>query len=457
MMIAMNKDLTKGNMLRNMISFSIPYVIAFFLQTFYGLADLYVVGRFNDTMTVDAVSIGSQAMHMVTVILIGLAMGITVSVSHVIGAGHVKDTSKIIGNGIVIFSAVAVIITVLSLLLRKPFLNLLRTPVEAYDGTLDYITVCFAGIPFITAFNVVSAIFRGMGNSKSPLYFVAISGVLNVGLDFLFVGGMDMGSRGAALATVISQGVSVIISVIMLKKSLARLAEPVKIRRSDLRLSSSIIGKMLRIGAPIALQDGFIQVAFLVITVFANMRGYESSTAVGIVEKVISIAFLINSAVLSSISAIAAQNNGAGLHENSRKVLRYGLIICIVYGILVNVFVQIFCPQIISLFAAGDETVQKLGESYLRSYITDCIFAGIHFCFSGYFTAYDKSWISFLHNSISAVCFRIPLSYIASVMYKDTLFPMGMAAPIGSVVSIAICVIAYLSIRSKRLKAERLS
>lgn len=453
----MNRDLTKGNMLRNMISFSIPYVIAFFLQTFYGLADLYVVGRFNDPMTVDAVSIGSQAMHMVTVILIGLTMGITVSVSHAIGAGRSKDTSGIIGNAVVIFSITAAVITALSLLLRKPFLSLLQTPAEAYEGTLDYITVCFAGIPFITAFNVVSSIFRGMGNSRSPLYFVAVSGVLNVGLDLLFVGGMDMGARGAALATVIAQGVSVVISVIMLRKSLACMSEPVTIERTDLRPSSSIIGKILRIGAPIALQDGFIQVAFLIITVFANMRGYESSTAVGIVEKVISIAFLINSAVLSSISAIAAQNNGAGLHENSRKALRYGLIICIVYGILVNMFVQIFCPQIISLFAAGDETVHLLGESYLRSYITDCIFAGIHFCFSGYFTAYDKSWISFLHNSISAVCVRIPLSYIASIMYKNTLFPMGMAAPIGSLVSIVICVIAYLSIRSRQKKAERLS
>ncbi len=441
----MENSITQGNLMKAMVRFSVPYLISSFLQTFYGMADLFITGQFNSAAEVTAVSVGSQIMHMFTVIIVGLAMGTTVSVSHSIGAGDRKKAERSIGNSITVFAVFAVVCTGILLLNISNLLTLLKTPEEAFASAYQYLFVCFIGVPFITAYNVISSIYRGLGDTKSPMIFVGIAGVFNVGLDYLLIGPFHMGAAGAGIATVVSQAAAVVLALAFSGRTM----KSVRLSRRDLRPESSVTGMLLSIGVPIAAQDGFIQISFLVITMIANMRGLAVATSVGIVEKVISFLFLVPSAMLSTVSALSAQNAGAGFHDRGRKILRYGITLCIGFGILVFVICQFAAPSIVSLFVTDEPEVVTLGGQYLRAYSLDCIFAGIHFCFSGYFSAYGKSTYSFTHNVISVLAVRIPLSYLASVMFPENLFPMGLAAPTGSLLSAVICILLYRHLSKK--------
>lgn len=439
-------DLTKGSVLKNLLRFSLPYLLSCFLQTFYGLADLFITGQFNGAATITAVSMGSQVTHMLTVVIVGLAMGTTVTVSRAVGGGDRRMAARSIGNTVVIFAVFSLAVMGVLLGCINGILHLLQTPVEAFDEARQYLLICFGGIPFITAYNVISSTFRGLGDSRSPMYFVAVAGVVNVGLDYLFIGPMGMGALGAALATVIAQALSVMLSLLYMKhRELG-----VTISREDFRPEKGICGNILQVGVPVALQDGFIQVAFLVITVIANTRGVDVAAAVGIVEKVICFLFLVPSAMLSSVSAVAAQNAGASLHERSTRTLLCGLAISVGVGAVFAVLCQFWAEPILRMFAREEEAVILMGGQYLRAYALDCVLASIHFCFSGYFCAYQKALISFAHNLVSVLLVRIPGAYLASIYFVHTLYPMGLAAPLGSLLSDIICVIAYLYIRKKQ-------
>lgn len=444
----MEKNLTTGSVFKNLIFFSLPYLLSYFLQTLYGMADLFVVGQFNATDSITGVSIGSQIMHMVTVMIVGLAMGATVTIGRSVGANERKAASHYIGNTVTLFMLGSVALAALLLVFVRPIVSVMSTPAQAVKSTVDYLTICFIGIPFITAYNIISSIFRGLGDSKSPMYFIAIACVCNIGLDYLFIGALKMGPSGAALGTTLSQTISVIISLIVIRKT----NTGIKLAKEDFNLKNDTIGNILRIGIPVSLQDGFIQISFIIITIIANRRGLNDAAAVGIVEKIISFLFLIPSSMLSSISALGAQNIGAGKPHRAKLTLRYAIMLILCSGAVVIGVVQLIAPQLVAMFDDSPEVV-RLGTQYLRSYVVDYLFAGIHFCMSGYFCAIEKSGISFLHNSISIVFARVPISYIASIKFPATLFPMGCAAPCGSLLSTAICVIAYIVI-SKKEKTE---
>jgi len=434
------KSFTEGNIVRGMLRFSVPYLITCFLQTFYGMADLFIVGQFNAPASISAVAVGSQLMHMLTVVIAGFAMGSTVLIGRSVGAGNRSGIAGAVSTTFAVFAALAAGLTVLLLLFTNPIIVLLKVPAAAVSESAAYMRICFAGVVFITAYNVISAVFRGLGDTRRPMYYVAAAGILNIGLDWLLVGPLGMGAGGAALATVVSQGVSVLLGLIALKKyhgdAFHRGARP---DRDD-------AGRILGVGVPIALQEGLIQVSFLVITMIANSRGVEVAAAVGIVEKVISFLFLVPSAMLSTVSALSAQNAGAGRHDRSRQVLRIGCMICVGFGAVVFVLCQPLAPHIVSLFVKqGDNVgaVVRLGGQYLRTYSLDCMLAGIHFCFSGFFSAYGKSGYSFLHNIISIITFRIPGAWAAAVLFPQTLYAMGIAAPMGSLLSVVICLVLY--------------
>lgn len=441
----MQYRLTEGSVLKNMLRFSLPYLLSCFLQTFYGLADLFITGRYNGADTITAVSVGSQVTHMLTVVIVGLAMGATVTISRAVGARDQRRAEKTIGSTISLFVLFAVGTTVLLLLAAEGILSLLSTPAEAFSQARSYLTICFAGIPFITAYNVISSVFRGLGDSKSPMYFVAAAGVINVILDWLFIGPMALGAVGAALATVIAQGCSVVLALLWMRRQNLGIT----LGKSDLRLSG--LSVLLKIGVPVALQDGFIQISFLVITAIANGRGVDVAAAVGIVEKIICFLFLVPSAMLSTVSAVAAQNAGAGLHRRSRQALVYGIVITVAVGAVFAAICQVWAEPIVRLFSKESELVVTLGGQYLRAYSLDCAIASIHFCFSGYFCAYERSVLSFVHNLISVLAIRIPGAYLASALFPDTLYPMGLAAPAGSLVSVIICLIMFLVLRKKQV------
>ena len=360
----MENNLTSGNIFKNIVSFSLPYLLSYFLQTLYGMADLFIIGQFEGPAGTTAVSIGSQIMHMLTVMIVGLAMGTTVNVGQAIGAGDQRRASKTVGNTVLLFLGASVIVTAVLLLGVKQIVALMSTPVEAVNGTVSYLIICFLGIPFVTAYNVISSIFRGLGDSKSPMYFVAVACVCNIALDFLFMGALKMGPSGAALGTTLSQGISVLAAVFMMLKN--KLG--IRLHSQDFRPERSVMGQILRIGAPIALQDGLIQFAAV---------------------------------------------------------------------------------PVVGLFTT-DAAVRTAGGQYLRGYIWDCIFPGIHFSFSGYFCACGRSELSFLHNIIAIVCVRIPGVYLTSMLFPDTLLPMGLATACGSLLSVVICLAAYYAFGADR-------
>lgn len=432
-------NLTTGNVERVLLRFVLPYLLSCFMQTFYGMADLFVVGQFYGSEVTTAVSIGSQVTHMLTVIIVGLAMGATVRIGRAVGAGDKKAASRTMGTTIVLFSVFALVLTVVLLLVTNPVIRVMMTPQEAVADTRNYLWICFAGVPFIVAYNVISSVFRGAGDSRSPMYFVAVACVLNILLDFLLIGGFGMRAAGAALATICGQAVSVFLAIwVMRRKDLG-----FSLTRRDIRIHRGVFADILKVGVPVAMQDGLIQVAFVVITIIANSRGLVAATSVGIVEKLISFLFLVPSAFLSAISAITAQNMGAGKPERARQSLRYGLLITVSWGLLCCLYHQFFPETLVGLFTK-DPTVLSAGASYMRAYSFDCVFAAVHFCFSGYFCGEGKSGISFLHNMVSILLMRVPGAYLASIYFPETLYPMGWAAPLGSLLSALICVGFYM-------------
>lgn len=441
----MEKNLTTGSVFKNIIYFSLPYLLSYFLQTLYGMADLFIIGQFNGVASTTAVSIGSQVMHMLTVMIVGLAMGTTVSIAQAVGEGNKRKAAKDIGNTVTLFMAVSLALTAILLIFTNKIVSAVSTPSEAAGETVKYLTICFMGIPFITAYNVISSVFRGMGDSKSPMYFIAVACGANIILDYIFIGTLRLGAAGAALGTTFSQAVSVIISLIVILKQ-----HIIVIEKSDFKPTHTIMSKILKIGIPIALQDGLIQIAFIIITVIANRRGLSDAAAVGITEKIISFVFLVPSSMLSAVSALGAQNIGAKKPKRAVLTLRYAVIIAVIFGTIVSGSVQFAAENIVSMFTSSGDVI-RLGGQYFRGYIWDCIFAGIHFSFSGYFCACGKSGLSFMHNIIAIALVRVPGVYLTSKLFPTTLFPMGLATAAGSLVSVMICIIAFTVIRNREI------
>lgn len=439
-----------GKLPGTLIAFTMPYLLSCFLQTFYGMADLFVVGQYTGAECLTAVSIGSQFMHLVTVVIIGLAMGVTIQLGHAVGCKNYSKVSEVISNALVVFVPLALVLMVGLFVGVDGIIKVMSTPTEAVAQMKQYLLVCFAGIPFIIAYNVVSAIFRGAGDSKSPMYFIAIACGLNVVLDYVFVGGLGMQAAGAAVATMIAQAVSSAVGFFYLcKKDFGF--------RLELKFTfrSEAVKSIIKTGTPVAMQDGLIQVSFLIITIFANGRGLIDAGAVGVVEKLISFFFLVPSAFMGSLSALISINAGAGEKERVRSILKYAIAICVGYSTAIIVICQLVPAQFLALFTDDTQMIRS-GVDYLRAYSVDTLFASIHFCFSGYFCGLGYTSISFIHNIISVIAVRIPGAYLACKLFADTLLPMGCAAPLGSLLSVFICLGFYIylqKIQKKRIKS----
>ena len=433
----MQKDLTTGSVFKNVLYFSLPYLLSYFLQTLYGMADLFIIGQFEGTASITAVSIGSQIMHMITVMLVGLAMGVTVGIGRAVGAHDDRGAGAVIGNAVMLFLAVSVAMAAVLTALVQPILSMMSTPAEAVPGAAAYLTICFIGIPCITAYNVLASIFRGMGDSRSPMCFIAAACVVNIGLDFFFMGALRLGPAGAALGTTLSQAVSVLLALCVILKR-----KSIRLSKSDFCPQKATMKDIFSIGLPVAAQDGFIQVSFMLITIMANQRGLTDAAAVGIVEKIISFLFLVPSSMLSTVSALGAQNIGAGKYDRVDKILRYAIAIGVGFGAVMALLMQFIAPSMVRPFTS-DEAVVKAGAAYIRSYIFDCLFAGIQFSFSGYFCAWGRSGLSFLHNTLSILLVRVPGAWLACRFFPQTLVPMGLAPACGSLFSSIVCVLLY--------------
>jgi putative MATE family efflux protein len=445
----MPNAITTGSVWKSIIAFSVPYLISYFLQTLYGMADLFIIGQFEGPASITAVAVGSQIMHMLTVMLVGLAMGTTVCIAQSVGAGNKERAARVTGNTVLLFMGLSIVLAFLLIHQIDRIVGVMATPPEAVKGTADYLFICFLGIPFITAYNLVSSIFRGLGNSRTPTYFIAIACIVNILLDFLFMGAFHMGPSGAALGTTLAQVFSVAISLfVMASHNIG-----ISVSRRDFHFDGSIMRDILKIGVPISVQDGLIQISFLIITMIANQRGVTDAAAVGIVEKIISFIFLVPSSLLSTVSALGAQNIGAGKPKRAREFLYDAIKIAIGFGAVMIVLMQFAAYGFVGLFTS-DESVVAAGGPYLKGYILDCLFAGIHFSFSGYFCACGKSIYSFIHNITAIACARVPLVYLASVNFPDNLLPMGLATSVGSLVSVVICIFLFRHLLRREKKMQ---
>lgn len=431
-------NLLKGNILKSLISFAFPVLLALFLQAMYGAADLIIVGKFAGTFEQSGVATGSQFFNMVTMVITGLSMGITILVAQAIGSNKKIKAGHGIGAGIIIFTLLAFLITISVTIFSDTLTKFMHSPPEAFKQTSSYIFICGIGTIFIVAYNVIGAVFRGIGDSKTPLITVAIACFFNIIGDLILVVIFKMGASGAAIATITAQGISVIISLIFI----SRKELPFSFSKKYISFNKNLSKKILTVGIPIALQELLVQFSFLFIQIIVNSMGVVESAAVGVAEKVCVFLMLVASAYMQSISTFVAQNNGAGLFERSKKALFYGIKTAFIAGIIMG-SLSFFWGNHLSAFFSNEANVIIASHSYLKAYAIDCLLTAILFCFIGYFNGCSRTVFVMLQGVIGAFFIRIPAVYFISKFEKITLFHIGLGTPISTVVQILLCLIAY--------------
>lgn len=442
-------DLTQGSVPKVLLRFAMPFLIANVLQALYGGADLFVVGQYDDAASVAGVAIGSQVMQTITGIILGLTTGTTILIVMGTGAKDDRKVAATIGTSVYFFTVTGIILTLVMVLFHRPIAALMHTPEEAMADTLHYILICSAGIPFIMGYNVVCGILRGLGDSKSPLYFVGLACIINIGADFLLVGGFGMRAAGAAIATVLSQGISFLTALWFLH----RRGFHFEFTRRDIRFHKDLSRRIVTLGAPIALQDALINVSFLIITVIVNQMGVIASASLGVVEKIIIFAMLPPTAMAAAVATMTAQNYGAGLIQRMSRCLYSGIGISLVFGVSVCVYSQ-FLPETLTGIFTNDPAVITMAAGYLRGYSIDCVMVSFVFCINSYFSGQGNSWFPMIHSMIATFLFRIPLSYLCGKIDPTDLVLMGYAPPLSTLVSLLIC-FWYLK-RNKRKLRERM-
>lgn len=442
-------DLTQGSVPKVLLRFAMPFLIANVLQALYGGADLFVVGQYDDAASVAGVAIGSQVMQTITGIILGLTTGTTILIAMGTGAKDDRKVAATIGTSVYFFTVTGIILTLVMVLFHRPIAALMHTPEEAMADTLHYILICSAGIPFIMGYNVVCGILRGLGDSKSPLYFVGLACIINIGADFLLVGGFGMRAAGAAIATVLSQGISFLTALWFLH----RRGFHFEFTRRDIRFHKDLSRRIVTLGAPIALQDALINVSFLIITVIVNQMGVIASASLGVVEKIIIFAMLPPTAMAAAVATMTAQNYGAGLIQRMSRCLYSGIGISLVFGVSVCVYSQ-FLPETLTGIFTNDPAVIEMAAGYLCGYSIDCVMVSFVFCINSYFSGQGNSWFPMIHSMIATFLFRIPLSYLCGQLDPTDLVLMGYAPPLFTLVSLLIC-FWYLK-RNKRKLRERM-
>ena len=428
------RSLTEGSIPRALAAFAAPFLLASFLQALYGAVDLFVVGQYSGSAAVSAVAIGSQIMQTITGIILGISTGGTVLIARCIGEENPKGAAGAVGTMTVLFVLLAAVLTPLMALLTGQAIALMETPAEAVAPTTAYLFTCACGIPFIIGYNAVSGIFRGIGDTVTPLLFITIACVVNIGGDFLLVGGLSMGALGAALATVLAQAVSFLAFLFYMRRK----GLPFPFHRADIHLDRGAAAAILKVGLPLAVQDALVNVSFLVITAIINTLGLVASAAVGVVEKLIVFAFLPATSCASAVATLTAQNLGAGKPERARRAMWCGAGSAFVFGLLVCIFVQ-FSPDTLTGIFSRDPDVIASASEYLRSYSLDCMLTAFVFCFNSYFSGYGRSTIAFAHSMAATFGVRIPATYLLSRVASGSLLAIGFAAPAASMLSIVIC------------------
>lgn len=438
------QSFTEGKIITPLLLFTVPVLFALLLQAMYGAVDLMIIGKFAAAADVSAVSTGSQIMMTLTGLVSSFAMGTTILLGQQIGSGRRKDGGKTVGAAIVLFAVIAVVLSILLIVFAPQICNVMNAPTEAFDKTVNYVRICGGGMLVIVAYNLIGCIFRGLGDSQTPLITVAIACAFNIVGDLLLCAGLKMGTEGAAIATVLAQVVSVVISLFLIRRK----ELPFEFSWKDIRFQGSLCKKMAFLGAPIALQDLLVGISFLIILAIVNSMGVIASAGVGVSEKVCMFIMLISSAFMQSISVFVAQNYGAGKMDRAKRALYGGIAVSFAIGVCMF-FLSFFRGDLLAGVFASDPEVVAAAVDYLKAYSIDCMLTAIFFCYIGFYNGIGMTRFVMIQGIIGAFCVRVPVSYIMSRQANTTLFKIGLATPLASALQIILCVGCYLIIRKR--------
>lgn len=431
-------DFTQGSILKKLCRFMLPVLGALILQAAYGAVDLLVVGRFGSTSGLSAVSTGSQVLNLVTFVVTQLAMGVTVLIARYIGEKREKEIGAVIGGAAVVFTILAGCLFVLLVLFARPISVLMQAPQEALALTASYVRICGCGILFIVAYNVLSAVFRGLGDSRSPLLFVLVACLVNVAGDLVLVAGLHLDAAGAALATVLAQAVSVGCALAILRRKKL----PFTFRKSDVRLNEQC-RRFLAIGLPLALQEFLTQLSFLALCAFVNRLGLAASSGYGVASKIVSFVMLVPSALMQSMASFVAQNIGAGNVKRAKKSMFTGIAVGVAFGIVMFALVLRKGDVLAGLFSTDAEVVRR-GFEYLRGFAPETIVTAVLFSMVGYFNGSNQTLWVMIQGLIQTLLVRLPLAYYMSIQPNASLTKIGMSAPVATVVGIALNIGCFL-------------
>lgn len=431
-------DFTQGSILGKLVPFMLPILGALILQAAYGAVDLLVVGRFGTTSGLSAVSTGSQVLNLVTFVITQSAMGITVLIARYIGEKKQQQIGALIGGSIVVFAMISAVLFVVMIVFSRPIAVLMQAPAEAVSLTSMYVKICGGGIFFIVAYNLLAAIFRGLGDSKSPLIFVAVACVVNIAGDLILVAGLHLDAAGAAIATVFAQAVSVVFALLLLfKRNL-----PFTIKKSDFRINE-YCNRALKIGLPLALQECLTQISFLALCAFINRLGLEASSGYGVACKIVNFAMLIPSSLMQSMASFVSQNVGAGNEKRARKALFTGIGVGLTIGLIVFVFIMFKGDLLTGIFTTDEAVIQK-GYDYLRGFALETMVTAILFSMIGYFNGHDKTVWVMIQGLVQTLLVRLPLAYYMSIQPDASLTKIGFAAPVATMFGIVLNMIFYI-------------
>ncbi len=439
--------LTEGPIASNLLRFTVPFLFAILLQNLYGIVDTLIIGNFGSTAGLSAVSSGAQLLAVFTYFAIGLSSGGTVLVGQCIGAKDEKRAAKIVGNVIIDFAVVGLILTFVAFVFSPQLLGLLNVPEEAMEQAVAYMKICSCGIPLIIGYNIVCALLRAMGDSKSPLIFVGVACLVNICGDYLLTGRLGMGAMGVAISTVCAQGVSFIYSLIFISKR--GMAFPFSMK--DIRFHGETTASILKVGIPIGIQSILVNISFMFITAIINSMGLTASAAMGIGDKIVEFAFIPQNAFTSSVSVIVAQNFGAKQYDRAKKSVRYAMAVCLSIGLVFLAICQ-FAPWLFPSIFTDDAAVIELAGQYMRAYSIDAVFTSITFCLAGMLNGCGKTTYNMAQNLITTFLVRVPLTWILSKLPNANLFIIGCASPASSLVSV---IMLALYIKSGRWKKQQ--
>ncbi len=446
-----SSNFTSGGILMPLLRFMLPVFLAMFLQSMYGAVDLLIVGKFALATDVSAVSTGSQIMMTLTNLVSSFAMGVTILLGPRIGEGRADEGGRIIGSGICLFGLIALALTGLIPLLSRQLGTLMNAPAEAFEQTASYIRICGFGSLFIISYNLLGSVFRGIGDSRTPLMTVMIACICNIAGDLLLVAVLHMGTAGAAMATVFAQAVSVLISFLILK----RRQLPFELKKEYLRLEKLIIRRIARLGIPIALQDLLVGISFLVLLAIVNGLGVIASAGIGVAEKVCGFIMLIPAAFMQAMAAFVAQNIGAREYGRAKKALLYAISVSAALAVVMFA-VTFLRGDLLSGIFANDELVIAASADYLKAYAIDCLLTCFLFCFIGYFNGLGMTRFVMLQGIAGAFLVRIPVAFLMSREVPVSMFHIGLATPCSTIVQVALCVICFIYTgRKQRKQPER--